>query len=435
MEVSALQFSAFATECTKPVKLIWLSLYLNADGDYAITILTKAVLHYDGRVVWKPPAIYKSSCEINVEYFPFDQQTCHMKFGSWSYDGYKVNLVHKHSSNGSNFVDLGTDLSEFYRSVEWEIMGVPAKRTEMFYVCCEHPYIDITFNITMRRKTLFYTVNLIIPCVGMSFLSVLVFYLPSHSGEKVSLSISIMLSLTVFFLLLAEIIPPTSLAVPLLGKYLLFTMVMVTLSVVLTIAVLNFNFRSPSTHRMAPWVKKLFLNELPWLLRMDRPEEENHHPSSKAPTRANMYAARDTMSIPDKNGRDHGEYGQNFPNRPSSPSQYPGRGDLNDMSPIITTTSRNYVEDSDLPPNIQNAIKNVTFIAQHMETQGKYEALEQEWQYVAMVLDRLFLFVFALACIVGSAGIILQAPSLYDDREALDTFWSKDSMRSRVPSD
>lgn len=37
----------------------------------------------------------------------------------------------------------------------------------------------------MRRKTLFYTVNLIIPLVGITFLTVLVFYLPSDSGEKV----------------------------------------------------------------------------------------------------------------------------------------------------------------------------------------------------------------------------------------------------------
>lgn len=44
---------------------------------------------------------------------------------------------------------------------------------------------DITFKMTMRRKTLFYTVNLIIPCVALTFLTVLVFYLPSDSGEKV----------------------------------------------------------------------------------------------------------------------------------------------------------------------------------------------------------------------------------------------------------
>ena len=58
-------------------------------------------------------------------------------------------------------------------------------RHEKFYTCCNEPYLDITFNITMRRKTLFYTVNLIIPCMGISFLTVLVFYLPSDSGEKV----------------------------------------------------------------------------------------------------------------------------------------------------------------------------------------------------------------------------------------------------------
>ena len=92
------------------------------------------------------------------------------------------------------------------------------ENTVLHYVAVQEPYPDIVFRIYLRRKTLFYVVNLIIPCVGISFLSVLVFYLPSESGEKISLSISILLSLTVFFLLLAEIIPPTSLSVPLLGK-------------------------------------------------------------------------------------------------------------------------------------------------------------------------------------------------------------------------
>ena len=101
-----------------------------------------------------------------------------------------------------DIVELGIDLKEFYKSVEWDILGVPAQRSTLddisvswnnlrfyrnvkFYTCCDEPYLDITFNITMRRKTLFYTVNLIIPCMGISFLTVLVFYLPSDSGEKV----------------------------------------------------------------------------------------------------------------------------------------------------------------------------------------------------------------------------------------------------------
>ena len=82
-------------------------------------------------------------------------------------------------------IDVGIDLTEFYMSVEWDILEVPAVRNVKFYTCCEEPYLDITFNITMRRKTLFYTVNLIIPCMGISFLTILVFYLPSDSGEKV----------------------------------------------------------------------------------------------------------------------------------------------------------------------------------------------------------------------------------------------------------
>lgn len=263
------------TKVHVPAEQIWLPdivLYNNADGNYEVTIMTKAILHSDGLVIWKPPAIYKSSCEIDVQYFPFDQQTCFMKFGSWTYDGYTVDLKHKHQRDDSNDIAVGIDLSEFYLSVEWDIMAVPARRKEKFYSCCEEPFPDITFNITLRRKTLFYTVNLIIPCVAISFLSVLVFYLPSDSGEKVTLCISILVSLTVFFLLLAEIIPPTSLAVPLLGKYLLFTMILVTLSISVTVGVLNVHFRSPSTHRMAPWVRRVFVHLMPRLLLLRRPD-------------------------------------------------------------------------------------------------------------------------------------------------------------------
>ena len=237
--------------------------------------MTKATLYPNGRVHWEPPAISKSSCTIDVEFFPFDKQLCTLKFGSWTYDGFQVDLQHIwQDSKGSQQllpIEKGIDLKDFYQSAEWDLMSAKARKNEKYYTCCSEPYPDITFNVTMRRKTLFHTVNLIIPCVAISFLTVLVFYLPSDSGEKISLCISILLSLTVFFLLLAEIIPPTSLVVPLIGKYLLFTMILVTLSIIVTVIVLNVHFRSPSTHTMSPWVRKVFLNILPRLLIMRRP--------------------------------------------------------------------------------------------------------------------------------------------------------------------
>ena len=69
-------------------------------------------------------AIYHSSCEMDVEYFPFDEQTCVMKFGSWTYDGYQVDLRHIDEEVGKPEVEIGVDLTEFYMSVEWDILEV-----------------------------------------------------------------------------------------------------------------------------------------------------------------------------------------------------------------------------------------------------------------------------------------------------------------------
>lgn len=185
----------------------------------------------------------------------------------------QIDLKHINQNMGNNNVELGIDLREYYPSVEWDILSVPAERHERYYPCCAQPYPDIFFNITLRRKTLFYTVNLIVPCVSISYLSVLAFYLPADSGEKIALCINILLSQTMFFLLISEIIPSTSLALPLLGKYLLFTMVLVGLSVVITIIILNVHYRKPSTHKMAPWVRKVFIRRLPKLLLMRVPDD------------------------------------------------------------------------------------------------------------------------------------------------------------------
>ena len=51
-----------------------------------------AIVNATGNVFWAPPTKFRSTCPVNVMYFPFDDQTCNMKLSSWMYDGTKVTI-------------------------------------------------------------------------------------------------------------------------------------------------------------------------------------------------------------------------------------------------------------------------------------------------------------------------------------------------------
>lgn len=169
---------------------------------------TNVVLRSDGHIMWDSPAITKSSCRVDVSYFPFDGQQCSLTFGSWTYNGNQLDL--------RNQLDSGT-LTDFVENVEWEVLGMPAARNVITYGCCSEPYPDVTYTLLLRRRASFYIFNLLLPCIMVSFLAPLGFYLPADSGEKVSLGVTVLLALTVFQLLVAESMPPSE-SVPLIGE-------------------------------------------------------------------------------------------------------------------------------------------------------------------------------------------------------------------------
>lgn len=174
---------------------------------------TNVVIRHDGQIMWDQPAITKSSCKVDVSFFPFDAQQCRLTFGSWTHNGNQMDL-----HNGLD----SADLADFVENVEWEVLGMPAKKNVILYGCCSDPYPDITFTLNLNRRASFYIFNLLIPCMMISFLAPLGFYLPADSGEKVSLGVTVLLALTVFQLLVAESMPPSE-HVPLIGE--MFTLI------------------------------------------------------------------------------------------------------------------------------------------------------------------------------------------------------------------
>ncbi|XP_043571272.1 neuronal acetylcholine receptor subunit alpha-6 isoform X1 [Chiloscyllium plagiosum] len=382
-----------------PSDHIWkpdIVLYNNAVGDFQVEDKTKALLKYDGTVTWIPPAIFKSSCPMDITYFPFDYQNCSMKFGSWTYDKAKIDLA---------IIGSKVNLKDFWESGEWEIIDAPGYKHDIKYNCCEAIYVDITYSFYIRRLPLFYTINLIIPCLLISFLTVLVFYLPSDCGEKVTLCISVLLSLTVFLLVITETIPSTSLVIPLIGEYLLFTMIFVTLSIVITVFVLNVHYRTPTTHTMPRWVRRVFLHFLPRVMLMKRPLDEKQAENSRNRQRKANHLQTNCASYMEQS-----DFKVNK-DQPKFPCQYckqPSDDASCNISRYISPPFETLFGVSLLSPEIRQAIENVKYIAENTRSQNAAREVEDDWKYVAMVIDRIFLWVFVLVCVLGTAGLFLQ---------------------------
>ncbi|KAM7048512.1 neuronal acetylcholine receptor subunit beta-4 [Molossus nigricans] len=375
-----------------PAKRIWLPdivLYNNADGTYEVSLYTNAVVQANGSVMWLPPAICKSACKIEVKHFPFDQQNCSLKFRSWTYDHTEIDMVLKRPT---------ASVDDFTPSGEWDILALPGRRTVNPQ---DARYVDVTYDFVIRRKPLFYTINVIIPCVLITSLAILVFYLPSDCGEKMTLCISVLLALTVFLLLISKIVPPTSLDVPLIGKYLMFTMVLVTFSIVTSVCVLNVHHRSPSTHTMAPWVQRCFLRQLPAFLCMKRPDASSARaPQPGPPAGAPAPGPASSSSL----------YGSSmyFANPASAAPKSPASSDLLGTPRDLRLRSSGRFQQA-----VQEALQGVSFIAGHMRSDDQDQSVVEDWKYVAMVVDRLFLWVFVVVCVLGTVGLFL--PPLFQN--------------------
>ncbi|CAL8086697.1 unnamed protein product [Orchesella dallaii] len=128
--------------------MVWkpdVTLYNSADPVHMINCWESNVLIYpNGEILWVPPCKMLSRCHLTLKREPYGEQVCGLKFGSWTYDGFTMDLEFY---NGNKTIDL-TDLSN---SSGFEILSTTAEKTDKYYPCCKEPYPDLTFNMTIKR--------------------------------------------------------------------------------------------------------------------------------------------------------------------------------------------------------------------------------------------------------------------------------------------
>ena len=133
------------------------------------------------------------------------------RFGSWIYSSMWMDYE---TMNQNRSIEL----SSYVNNSEWDLLSVMLRKNIRTHSCCEDPYPDLTYTLHVRRKTFYYIFNIIVPCIMLSILTLLTFWLPPTSGEKITLGLSVFLAFSMFMLLIAEEVPATSEAVPLIGQ-------------------------------------------------------------------------------------------------------------------------------------------------------------------------------------------------------------------------
>ncbi|XP_068916401.1 neuronal acetylcholine receptor subunit alpha-7 isoform X8 [Tenebrio molitor] len=349
-------------------------MYNSADEGFDGTFQTNVVVKHNGSCLYVPPGIFKSTCKIDITWFPFDDQHCDMKFGSWTYDGNQLDLVLNSEKGG--------DLSDFITNGEWYLIGMPGKKNTIVYACCPEPYVDVTFTIKIRRRTLYYFFNLIVPCVLISSMALLGFTLPPDSGEKLTL-----------------------------GTYFNCIMFMVASSVVLTVVVLNYHHRTADIHEMPQWIKTVFLQWLPWMLGMSRPGKKITRKTILMNSRMKELELKERSSKSLlANVLDIDDDFRNVSTGGNNASMTTSLGGTFMRHP--TTIEEAAVPSSGTQRDLQNILRELQFITNRMKKADEEAEVISDWKFAAMVVDRFCLIIFTMFTIIATVAVLLSAPHI-----------------------
>ena len=184
------------------------------------------MLESSGDILWVPPYILTTTCKLDLTWFPFDEQKCRVKFGSWAHNGWMLDV---------QIASENMDTSSFVRNEEWDLTGAVGERNEVLYECCPEPYLDVTYTLHLARKPSSHLQKYLVPSGLLTFLGILSLLLPASQPSS-------RLLILLFALLMTSLgssgIPQPSLMATLLGSC-TFTLLLLIVHTILVASLAN----------------------------------------------------------------------------------------------------------------------------------------------------------------------------------------------------
>ncbi|CAH1240056.1 CHRNA9 [Branchiostoma lanceolatum] len=369
-------------------------LYNNVDAgsDGGLHAKTNIIVTPSGDVKWLAPIAYTSSCRIDIRLFPYDDQNCSMIFGSWTHTGIQVDLYPKG--------DTG-DLSSYADNGEFELMGMPVERRVVYYPCCPEPYPNLHVTISLRRRTMFYFFNLLLPGLVLEVINPLVFFLPPDSGERIGFCMTILLALVVFLQIVSASMPPTSEAIPLIGEFYAASIFILGVTALLNILTLHVYYHGAGQKPMSNFIRKTFLKWTARILGMgdlSQPDcpvgsSECHHYYGPVPTgKSGNRTSCDNDT--DMNCR-----------MPDSP-----RAGQDLLKAVMETKTER--SSKMFGQHLGEILRSVKFLIGDFQDRKTTGNRESEWKTLGLVLDRFLMFFTIFYTIVVNVLLLLPALNL-----------------------
>ena len=196
-----------------PMPEIWtphLTIANMYSGDSKIGDSTDRVLvTYKGKVSWVPEATYKIVCEVEIEFYPFDKQTCKMTFHVSDNMVSEVDIYANAKHNG-----IRTD--HYIENAKWGLINASVEK----YFVDDVSYMDVVFVVQRRIEFIFFST--VAPLMLVSILNVCAFLIPVESREKGEYSATIVITYGVFISHICASIPPNSTTIPYFLLYMIW---------------------------------------------------------------------------------------------------------------------------------------------------------------------------------------------------------------------